>query len=46
MSLGDSGNEQYHKQRGFLRKIIWQTTHLTSEKEEVEHTYEIKTKRA
>lgn len=38
---GDVG-KQSHKKRGFLRQIIWKSTHLTSEKEEVEHTYEVK----
>lgn len=44
MSPGDNGSEQYCKHGGFMRKIIWKTTHLTSEKEEVEHTNEVKTK--
>lgn len=44
MSPQDNENEQYRKQGGFMRKIIWKTTHLTSEKEEVEHANEVKTK--
>lgn len=40
---GEDIGKEYYKQRLFLRQIIWKTTCLTSEQEETEHTYEVKT---